>query len=122
MYDEAVHQISPGETHSYGRLGVDGFWTGLFAALPVKKFVIEHLAFQSDQARTGRPDRVALRFRAHTIHSPTSPGANRYGKHSGKPVEVPGIVHAELYRGPVLREWGIINDVAIWMQIFTRQA
>ena len=122
IYDEAVHQISPGEVSNYGRLEIEGFWTGLFAALPIKEFAIEHMAFQSDQANTGRPDRVALRFRAKTVHSPIDQSASRYGIHSDKPVELFGIVHAEFYQGQVIREWVLVNDVAIWMQILAPQA
>ncbi len=125
IYDEAVQQISPGEVCSYGRAEVEAFWTGLFAALPVESFEIEHLALQSDMASTGRPDRVALRFRAQTIHcasqNPINTGASRYGKHSDKPVEVLGIVHAEFCQGRVIREWVLIDDVAIWMQILDMQ-
>ena len=125
IYDEAVQQISPGEVCSYGRVEVEAFWTGLFAALPVKSFEIEHLAFQSDIPSTGRPDRVALRFRAKTSHSashsPHKESASRYGKHSDKQVEILGIVHAEFYHGRVIREWVLIDDVAIWMQILDVQ-
>ena len=121
IYDEAVQQIGPGEVCSYGRVAVERFWTGLFAALPMTNFQIEHLALQSDAASTGRPDRVALRFRANTVHSPINSNANRYGKPSDKPVELLGIVHAEFYLGRVIREWVLIDDVAIWMQILDVQ-
>ena len=121
IYDEAVQQISPGEVCSYGRAGVEAFWTNLFDALPVKEFAVEHLVLQSDSASTGRPDRVAIRFRAKSTHSPLNTRANRYGKHSGKQVELLGIVHAEFYQGRVIREWVLIDDVAIWMQILDVQ-
>ena len=121
LYDEAVQQISPGEVCSYGRSAVEAFWTGLFAALPVQSLEIEHLALQSDMVSTGRPDRIALRFRAKTSHSPINNRANRYGISSDKPVEVLGIVHAEFYQGHVIREWVLIDDVAIWMQILNAQ-
>ena len=121
IYDEAVQQISPGEVCSYGRAEVQAFWTSLFSALPVKSFEIEHLAFQSDAATTGRPDRVALRFRAKTNYSPVKESVNRYGKHSDKSVEILGILHAEFYLGRVIREWVLIDDVAIWMQILDVQ-
>ena len=117
IYDEAVQQTSPGEVCSYGRLEVEGFWQGLFAALPVKDFAVEHLAIHQDAASTGRPDRVALRFRANCTHGVSDTLGSRYGKSSNKPVELLGIVHAELYQGQVIREWVLIDDVAIWMQI-----
>ena len=117
IYDEAVQQLSPGEVCSYGRAEVEGFWRGLFAALPVKDFSVEHLALQSDVASSGRPDRVALRFRANCVHSPAKNWGSRYGEGSNKQVELLGIVHAEFYKGQVIREWILIDDVAIWMQI-----
>ena len=117
LYDEAVQQISPGEHCSYGRLEVQAFWSGLFAALPAEQFAVEHLAFQSDMQATGRPDRVALRFRAKCLHTPAGSAGDRYGVSTGKPVEILGIVHAEFYQGRVIREWVLIDDVAIWMQI-----
>ena len=121
IYDEAVQQLSPGEVCSYGRVEIEGFWNGLFAALSVQSFAVEHLAFQSDLPTTGRPDRVALRFRANCVHSPTNALAARYGKRSDKPVELLGILHAEFYKGLVVREWVLIDDVAIWMQVLDRQ-
>lgn len=117
IYDEAVQQISPGEVCSYGRTEVEAFWTGLFAALPVQQFEVEHLAWQSDLSSTGRPDRLALRFRAQSTHSPFNHSDSRYGLPSDKSVEILGIVHAEFYRGQVIREWVLIDDVAIWMQV-----
>jgi hypothetical protein len=33
-----------------------------------------------------------------------------------------GIVHAELVQGRVLREWVLIDDVALWMQVLVPQA
>ena len=117
IYDEAVHQLSPGEVSSYGRAEIEGFWAALFAALPSQTFAIEHLALQSDAPTTGRPDRVSLRFRAQCSHSPINGSAMRYGKATGKPIEVLGIVHAEFYKGQVVREWVLIDDVAIWMQV-----
>jgi hypothetical protein len=33
-----------------------------------------------------------------------------------------GILHAELVQGRVLREWVLIDDVALWMQVLVPQA
>jgi hypothetical protein len=37
-------------------------------------------------------------------------------------VEIMGINHAELVHGRVLREWALVDEVALWMQILTPQA
>ena len=122
IYDEAVQQIGPGESMQYGRAEIDGFWRSLFGALKVSSFTVEHLVVQRDVARSGRPDRAALRFRAQTLHDAPGTAATRYGVPTGRPVEVMGIVHAEFIQGRVIREWVLIDDVAIWMQVLTPQA
>lgn len=121
IYDEAAQQIGPGESTCYGRKEIAGFWYSVFGALQVQQFDVEHLAIQRDMAQTGRNDRIAMRFRAKTVHSPRTLDMIRYGKHSDRPVEVLGIVHAELIQGRVVREWVLIDDVAIWMQVLLPQ-
>ena len=122
VYDEAAQHIGPGETVAYGQAAIEDFWLGLFGALHVTDWTLEHSSLQRDAQVSGRPDRVALRFRAKTVHGADAAGANRYGNHSNKPVELLGIVHAEFLNGRVLREWVLIDDVAVWMQILDPQA
>ena len=122
-YDDAVQQTSPGEHTSYGQAEVAAFWQSLWGALPPIDFAIEHLTVQRGD---GRADRVALRFRAHTLHqsvSQSSPlqAAQRFGSATRHPVEVLGMVHAEFYQGRVIREWVLIDEVALWMQILSPQ-
>ena len=80
----------------------------------MQSFVVENLAFQRGD---GRADRVALRWRAHAVHT----GGGRYGAPTGKTIEVMGINHAEFFRGRVLREWVLVDDVALWMQVLDPQ-
>ena len=67
------------------------FWRSLFASLRVTGFEVEHLAMQRDMARSGRPDRLALRFRAQSLHEPVDMDATRFGKGTGRPVELLGM-------------------------------
>lgn len=122
LYDEAAQQIGPGESTHYGRVEIDAFWRSVFGALTVRDWVVEHLVAQCDMAHSGRPDRVALRFRAQTLHEANGSSAGRYGVASGRAVEVLGIVHAEFVQGRIIREWVLIDDVAIWMQVLATQA
>jgi predicted ester cyclase len=126
IYDEAAQQIGPGESTCYGRAEIAAFWQGLFGALRVEQFEVEHLALQRDMLQTGRNDRLALRFRAKTQIFPRPDSIVRYAYHSNevieKSVELLGIVHAEFVNGRVVREWVLIDDVAIWMQTLTPQA
>ena len=119
LYDEAAHHMGPGETSRYGHKAIGMFWRGLFGSLHTYTFALEHLAWQQGG---DRPDRIALRFRAKTVHKAIKTDLECYGKSSGKEVEVLAIVHAEFCQGRILREWVLIDDVALWMQILTPDA
>ena len=113
-YDDAVHHIGPGGCTLFGHDEVATFWRAFFGALEVQSFAVEHLTLQRGNERA---DRVALRWRAQALHY----GAGRYGAATGKSVEVMGINHAELFNGRVLREWVLVDDVALWMQVLSLQ-
>ena len=113
-YDEAVHQIAPGETHHYGQAELIAFWTALFSAFEVNEFVVEHLA---ENTSADRGIRVALRWRAVARHVAIGDNGQRFGAATGRNVEIMGINHAEVGGGKVLREWVLIDEVALWMQV-----
>jgi predicted ester cyclase len=113
-YDDAVHHLGPGGETRYGQDDVSAYWRELFVALEVHSFDIEHLAMQQGG---GRADRVAFRWRAKARHN----GAGRFGNPTGKQIEIMGINHAEFFNGRVLREWVLIDDVALWMQVLATQ-
>jgi hypothetical protein len=54
-----------------------------------------------------------MRWRAQALHE----GPGRYGAPSGRPVELLAISHAEAEGGRIVREWHLIDDVALWMQV-----
>ena len=120
MYDDAAQQIGPGEATAYGHAEIAAFWRSIFGELAVQQFSIEHLALQRSSSRA---DRIALRFRAKVHHltssTGTTTGVSRYGKESNREVELLGIVHAEFYGGRIIREWVLLDEVAIWMQILS---
>lgn len=109
-YDDAVHHLGPGGVTRYGQAEVAAYWQQLFRIFVPTSFVVEHLAVQRGD---GRCDRIALRWRANTIHQ----GAGAFGMATGKPVEIMGINHVECWRGRVLREWVLVDDIALWMQV-----
>lgn len=119
IYDEAVHHIGPGGITRYGQLEVQDFWQNLFGALRVNSFEIEHLAYNTG---SGKADRVALRWRADTQHDNSGFDSMRYGPATGRHVELMGINHVELVNGKVVREWVLIDDVAVWMQVLLPNA
>ncbi len=111
----ATHQAQvisalPAAELAVGCEALGRFWAGLVGALVLEEFTIEHLVLQQ---RPGRAAAMALRWRAHTRHL----GAGRYGAPTGRSVEVLGISHAEWEQDRVVREWILIDDVAVWMQV-----
>jgi predicted ester cyclase len=86
------------------------FWAGLWGALAPQQLAIEHLVLQQ---RPGRAPALAMRWRAQTLHVQDG----RYGPATGRAVEVLGITHAEFEGDRVVREWVLIDDVALWMQV-----
>jgi predicted ester cyclase len=113
-YDEAVHQVIPGELHQYGRAEVQRYWRSLFCAFSVEQFLIEHLA---ENSSTERGTRIALRWRAKATHQASGEFGQNFGSATGRTVEIMGINHIEIVDGLVLREWVLVDEVALWMQI-----
>jgi hypothetical protein len=123
-YDDAAHHIGPGNTTRFGHVEIDAFWTQLFSAFKVKHFTVEHLALQTGD---GRADRVALRWRAQceaqsAAFACSAVDQNAAGFKPGAAVEIMGINHVEFNRGRVLREFVLIDEVALWMQILSSAA
>lgn len=119
IYDEAAHHIGPGGITHYGQLEIQDFWQNLFGALRVNSFHVEHLTYNTGG---GKADRVALRWRADAQHDNSGFNSMRYGPATGRHVELLGINHAEIVNGKVTREWVLIDDVALWMQVLTPNA
>ena len=113
-YDTAASVAIPGGDTLYGHAEIQQFWVGLLAAFPGAELGIEHLAHNQ---RPGRCDAVAMRWRVKATHA----GKGRFGPPSARPVEILGISHAEFINGRIAREWVLMDDVALWMQILTPQ-
>lgn len=114
-YDDAVHHLGPGGVTRYGHQEVAQYWRELFACFVVHTFVVEHLVVQ----RGGdRPERIALRWRAQTTHQSSGVTAP-FGTATGRAVEIMGINHVECWRGRVLREWVLVDEIALWMQVLS---
>jgi predicted ester cyclase len=100
----------PGGEVCVGLSALQRHWGTWREAFPDATFHVEHLVANP---REGRPTAVALRWRVHTRHA----GGTRYGAPSGQAVEVMGIAHAEFENDRVVREWVLVDDVAVWMQV-----
>ena len=107
-----VIAATPGGEVRVGLAALQAFWGSVREALPDAQFSVEHLVAN---VRPGRATALALRWRATALHA----GGNRYGKPSGKAIEVMGICHAQMQDDRIVREWILMDDIAIWMQTLT---
>ena len=112
-HDHALIAL-PGGERAIDAVGLRRFWASVLGALKMTAFIVEHVV---EVKRTGRATALALRWRAMTHHQ----GAGRYGAPTGRRVEVMGICHAEAEQGRIVREWVLIDDVALWMQVLDVQ-
>ncbi len=105
----------PAGLAAVGVPAIQSFWHSMTGALSDAQFTMEHLVCNP---RPGRATALAARWRVQARHS----GAGRYGPATGRTVEVMGISHAELEACRVVREWHLIDDVALWMQVLEPRA
>lgn len=108
--DDAIDWRGPGNDQRYGQAQVAAFWADWVEAFHGARWTCESLVVSE---RPGRLTVVALRWRLRGKHG----GGRRFGRPTGRDVDVIGITHAELLDGRVLREWVLIDEVAVWMEL-----
>ena len=116
---EATHAPQAISALPGGEASVDGpsrsrFWSAWLSAFPQARFDVEHLVAN---VRPGRATTLAMRWRVQAVHA----GMGRMGAPSGRPVEILGICHADVEDGRIVREWVLMDEVAIWMQVLSPQ-
>jgi predicted ester cyclase len=114
-YHADVIAAIPGGEARVGLAASNAFWLEMRSAFPQGQFNAEHLVANE---RAGRPTSVAMRWRLRAEHR----GGGRYGPATGRSVEILGINHADIEHGKVVREWVLIDDVAVWMQVLKVQS
>ena len=112
--DEAIALQLPNGHAAFGVDAAEAFWFGYTAAFSGATLHIDSLA---ERREPGRTPRVAMRWRLVGRHT----GGGRFGAATGQSVEILGITHAEVdhARSRILREWVLIDEVALWMQILS---
>ncbi|MFY7974337.1 MAG: ester cyclase [Rubrivivax sp.] len=112
--DEAIALQLPNGQATLGVSAAEAFWFGYTAAFNGAVLHIDSLAERIDPGRTPR---VAMRWRLTGRHT----GGGRFGTATQRPIEILGITHAEVdhARGRILREWVLVDEVALWMQILS---
>lgn len=112
-YDRAIEAHYPGGSSGYGRPFAERFWLALRSSFPSASFTIHQCIGRAD---TGLTPRAALFFALEGLHE----GHGYFGPPTGKPVYVMGAAHAEFGPYGVRREWVLFDEVAIWLQILSR--
>lgn len=112
QYDRACHLEHPSGVSAHGWAAADAFWLGLRASFPSARFEIHH---QIGMEEPLMPPRAAIRWSLTGTHS----GWGSFGAPSGANVHVMGICHAEFGPRGLRREWVLLDETAIWMQIIS---
>lgn len=110
QYDRACQLDYPGGRTAHGPAAAEAFWLGLRAAFPSAVFSVHHRIGMEEPLL---PPRAALRWSLHGRHDGWGP----FGPPSGAEVHVMGISHAEFGPWGLRREWTLIDEAAVWMQI-----
>ncbi len=122
LYDEAACSLGPANSTHYGRLEIQAFYADISRSICAASYQIESVTFMPASSAAGRPPRVALRWRLKGQHS----GEGRYSAAARNSLDILGIQHAEFVKinnaWQVHREWVLIDDVAVWMQVLDGSA
>lgn len=108
--DPAAEIALPGGTTERGPGAARGFWLALRAAFPSARFTIQH-HFGTEAPLL--PPRAFLRWSLTGRHD----GPGPFGAPSGAEVHVMGMSQAEFGPGGLRREWTLIDEGSVWMQI-----
>ncbi len=109
-YNEAVALELPGGISESGKVAAIQFWLSLISAIPDADFTVDHLIGRDDP---GYPLRVAARWSVQGTHD----SAGAFGEPSGAPIHIMGISHVEIIDQQIIREWVLIDELAIHRQI-----
>jgi hypothetical protein len=117
LYDEAACSLGPVNSTHYGRAEIKGLYADYADCISADSYQNESIAFMPASSRLGRPPRVAVRWRVKGKHT----GTGKFGEAQGKSLDILGINHAEFVnikgKWQVHREWVLIDEVAVWMQV-----
>ncbi len=122
IYDEAACSQGPANSIHYGHAEIQAFYANYAASMRASSYEIESNCFMPASSATGRPPRMALRWRLRGI----STGLGKFAGSAGLPLDILGIQHAEFVKvkghWQVHREWVLIDEIALWMQLLSPQA
>ncbi len=110
LYARGVNLHFPGGEDGFGWRDLAAFLTSYLSSFPGARFAIEHSMAMREP---DRPVRVSTRWTLTGEHL----GHGRFGVPTGAPIMLMGITHAEMVEGLVVREWTMVDEVAVWRRI-----
>ena len=110
IYHPGCSLFLPGGICDYGQDAADAFFMGYAASFPGASFQAQRVSVNDEP---GLPLRVAVRWTLQGEHK----GQGRFGAPSGAPISILGISHANFYKGMLLDEWTLIDEISILAQI-----
>ena len=110
IYDRAACLYGPVHRHLNGHAEIDNFLCSYQASLKNPQFNFEHSIVQQE---ADQPTRIALRWSLAANHG----GNGHFGEPSGKDLVIMAITHLELRDNKILREYLLIDELSLWLQI-----
>ena len=115
LYFHGATLYAPGGQARCGHADIDRFVIGYLASFPDAVLRIHSTIVNREVERAVR---VAVRWSLDGTHS----GYGHFGAPTGAPVHIMAMSHVQITQGRVVSEWLLVDEVAIFKQIFAHQA
>ena len=115
LYFHGAAFHAPGGQTRYGHADIDRFVIGYLASFPDAVLRV-HSTVVNREAES--PVRLAVRWSLDGTHT----GYGHFGEPTGAPVHIMAMSHVHMTAGRVTSDWLLIDEVAIWKQIFAHQS
>ncbi len=109
-YAPNYQSYNSGHRTLYGWGDFQAFVTGMLAAFPDGRMLVDHLIVNGDASEGYR---VAVRWYFQGTHQ----GPGLYGEPSGKPVQVIGTTHYLVENEKLVKEWCVFDEFSLLKQI-----
>ncbi len=115
LYFHGAALYAPGGQAHHGHADIDQFVIGYLASFPDAVLRIHSTIVNRDAESTVR---VAVRWSLDGTHT----GYGHFGKPTGAPVHIMAMSHVHMTQGRVVSDWMMVDEVAVFKQIFAHQA
>ena len=111
-HNRACHVHAPEGKFILGRNKLIEFLRGFTKSFRNGNYVVHNWIINEEEAKNTR---VALRWSFSAEHN----GLADFGKPTGAPIVIMAITHTEIQEGLVVREYHAIDEISLWMQIYS---